>query len=143
MRDPFAGNIIPVNRIDPVARNIQALLPKADFAGNINNWNQNLTGYKVSATPSIKVDQNFKSASKVSFFFQKAWNHTINNGLDGLPSPTTAVRDQRTYSYTTRLNYDHSITPTLLLHTGAGFLRFLNPDASPADQPMSPIAAPG
>jgi len=50
-----------------------------------------------------------------------------------LPSPITAVRDQRTYSYTTRLNYDHSITPRLLLHTGAGFLRFLNPDSAPAD----------
>jgi hypothetical protein len=29
------------------------------------------------------------------------------------------------------LNYDHSITPTLLFHIGGGFLRFLNPDTSP------------
>ena len=133
VRDVFFGNIIPPSRIDQVARNIQTLLPLPDFEGSINNWNQNLTGYKVSATPSFKLDHNFNTASKVSFFFQKAWNHTINNGLDGLPSPITAVRDQRTYSYTTRLNYDHTITPTLLLHTGAGFLRFLNPDSSPAD----------
>jgi hypothetical protein len=133
VRDPFLGNIIPVSRLDPVALKIQALLPLPEFSGNINNWNQNLTGYKVSATPSMKLDHNFSSASKVSFYLQKAWNHTVNNGLDGLSSPITAVRDQRTYSYTTRLNYDHSLTPRLLLHTGAGFLRFLNPDSSPTD----------
>lgn len=133
VRDPFNGNIVPASRLDPVALRIQALLPLPDLAGNINNWNQNLTGYKVSATPSIKLDHSFSAGSKVSFFLQKAWNHTINNGLDGLPSPITAVRDQRTYSYTSRLNYDHSITPRVLLHTGAGFLRFLNPDASPSD----------
>lgn len=133
VRDAFTGNIIPASRLDPVALKIQNLLPLPQFSGNINNWLQNLTGYKVSATPAIKLDHNFSSGSKVSFFLQKAWNHTINNGLDGLPSPITAVRDQRTYSYTTRLNYDHSITPRLLLHTGAGFLRFLNPDASPSD----------
>ena len=133
VRDPFDGNIIPANQLDPVSVKIQDLLPRPDFAGNINNWTQNLQGYKVSATPSMKVDHNFSQASKISFYLQKAWNHTINNGLDGLPSPITAVRDQRTYSYTTRLNYDHSITPRLLLHTGAGFLRFLNPDSAPAD----------
>src|SRR5687767_1218743 len=48
VRDPFINNVIPVSRLDPVSLKIQELLPRPDFAGNINNWNQNLTGYKVS-----------------------------------------------------------------------------------------------
>src|SRR5258708_35447070 len=30
-----------------------------------------------------------------------------------------------------RLNCDRTISPTLILHAGAGFYRFLNPDSSP------------
>ena len=131
IRDPFPGNIIPQNRFDPVAVRIQSLFPNPDFAGNINNWIQNPISNKVSATPAMKLDHSFTAASKISFYLTKSWNHTMQNGLDALPIPLTAFRDQRTYSYTTRLNYDHSLTPTLLFHIGGGFLRFLNPDTSP------------
>ncbi len=34
-------------------------------------------------------------------------------------------------SYTTRINFDHSITPTLLLHIGAGFLYYNHPVFTP------------
>ncbi len=81
VRSPFAGNIVPLARLDPVALKVQALLPQPDNSASINNWSQNLTGYKVSATPALKLDHAFTSASKASFYFQKAWNHTINNGL--------------------------------------------------------------
>jgi hypothetical protein len=30
-----------------------------------------------------------------------------------------------------RLNYDHTITPTILLHLGAGYARYHNPDTAP------------
>jgi hypothetical protein len=131
VRDPFPNNIIPTSRFDPVAARIQSLFPQPDFAGNINNWIQNPISNKVSATPAMKLDHSFTQASKLSFYTTKSWNHTMQNGLDALPIPLTAFRDQRTYSYTTRVNYDHSLSPTLLLHVGAGFLRFLNPDSSP------------
>ena len=41
------------------------------------------------------------------------------------------VRVQAIYGTVPRLNYDKSITPTLLLHAGAGYQRFHNPDSSP------------
>ncbi|MEP6714028.1 MAG: TonB-dependent receptor [Terriglobia bacterium] len=132
VRDPFPGNIIPPNRIDPVAAKIQNLIPLPNFAGNINNWNQAPRYNKIAATPAIKIDHNVNDANKISFYLNKNWNHTVANGQDGLPVPLTAYRDQRTYTYTTRLNYDATLTPTLLLHAGIGFVRFLNPDSSPA-----------
>src|SRR5436305_13900831 len=45
--------------------------------------------------------------------------------------PLTAFREQRTYTDATRLNFDASLPPRLLLHVGGGFVRFLNPDSSP------------
>ena len=38
VRDPFPGNIIPANRIDPVAARIQALIPNPTSSGNVNNF---------------------------------------------------------------------------------------------------------
>jgi hypothetical protein len=40
------------------------------------------------------------------------------------------VRLIDTLSYTTRLNYDQPLTPTLLIHAGLGFIRHPNPDFS-------------
>ncbi len=132
VRNPFPGNVIPQSQIDPVALKIQALIPRAQFAGNINNWSQAPKYNKISATPAIKIDHSINASHKISFYLNKNWNHTVQNGQDGLPLPLTAYRDQRTYTYTTRLNYDATLSPTLILHAGAGFLRFLNPDSSPA-----------
>jgi hypothetical protein len=131
VRNPFPNNVIPQSEMDPVALKIQALIPLPEYPGNINNWNQAPKYNKISASPAIKIDHSLNSAHKLSFYLNKNWNHTVANGQDGLPVPLTAYRDQRTYTYTTRLNYDATITPRLLVHGGAGFVRFLNPDSSP------------
>ena len=131
-RDPFPGNIIPVSRMDPVALKIQALMPQPTNGNLINNWLQAPLSQKTSYNAGGKVDQNFGPNNKLSFYMTKAGGHTMQNGLDGLPVPLTAVRDQRTYSYTERVNFDRTITPRLLLHLGAGFLEGVNPDTSPA-----------
>lgn len=133
VRNPFPGNIIPRSELDPVALKIQALIPLPDYPGNINNWQQAPKYNKITATPAIKIDHSLTPSKKLSFYLNKNWSHTVANGQDGLPSPLTAFRDQRGYVYTTRLNFDASITPKILLHVGGGFVRHLNPDASPAD----------
>ena len=38
---------------------------------------------------------------------------------------------QEIYGTVPRLNYDKSITPTILIHAGVGYQRFHNPDSSP------------
>ena len=131
VRDPFPGNVIPFSRMDPVSLKIQNLIPLPDFSGNINNWNQAPKYNKISAIPAMKIDHHFNDANKIAFHLEKNWNHTVANGQDGLPPPLTAYRDQRTYTYTTRINYDLTIRPTILLNAGVGFVRFLNPDSSP------------
>ena len=131
-RDPFVGNIVPAARFDPVAVAIGKLIP-APINGNvINNWQQGEPYTKWQSAPAFKIDHNFDAKNKVSFYYGYLATN-LKSGFDSLPIPITATRFQSIYSHTTRLNYDRTITPTVLLHLGSGFIRYLNPDsANPA-----------
>lgn len=128
---PFPGNKIPLTRFDPVAVKIQNLIPAVTNANPTSNYVQ------LSPTPNnqqaftIKVDQILPDNSKLSFYFNKLTTNQLTSN-DSLPYPVSAVRVQAIYGTVPRLNYDKSITPTLLLHTGVGYQRFHNPDSSPA-----------
>lgn len=129
VRDPFPGNIIPRDRLDPVALKIQELIPRADFPGLVQNWAQNAPNYKIQAIPALKVDHMVGANGKASFYWSKQRTDQWT-GPDGLPFPITGRRDQLIYSYTARANYNHSITPRVLLNLGSGYLRFHNPDSA-------------
>ena len=131
VRTPFPNNAIPQSRLDPVALKIQALIPQSTYGTLTNNFQQIYAITRNQDEPSAKLDHIFKDNSKLSFYFQ--FFHTLstfNNG-DGLPYPLSAVRMQMEGTYMERLNYDRSITPTLLFHIGVGEMRWHNPDSSP------------
>jgi hypothetical protein len=128
---PFPGNIIPANRIDPSAAKVQALIPLPETSGNLNNYTQVYPNNKTQYIPSFKIDQNLGDKTKVSFYYGYQHTHQLSSP-DGLPVPLTAIRDQLEHSDTFRLNVDHTISPTLILHAGIGEQHFYNPDSSPA-----------
>jgi len=128
VRDPFPGNVIPQELLDPVAVKIQNYVPKATRPGVINNWDQSYPADSVTMIPSIKVDHNFsKVGGKLSVYFSRYYGPHFN-GSDGLPVPITAVRDIPTSTYTTRVSYDWTLSPTSLLNIRWGYLRHYNPD---------------
>jgi hypothetical protein len=131
VRDMFPNNVIPFSRLDPVALKIAALMPLPTFPNQLtNNWDQNALTPKRSKIPGLKIDHNLSSSQKLSFYESEERIHQYSSA-DGLPAPITAIRDQQIHSYTTRLNYDNILSPTLILHAGAGYVRYLNPDSSP------------
>ncbi len=121
MRDPFPDNTIPKDRFDPVAVNIQKLIPLPTNDGIIKNY---LGPWEVPRTytiPGFKIDHNLSSRSKLSFYWSRTSNiSTQGNIQDGLPAPVHATIGSYIRGYTTRLNYDYTLTPTMLLHLGAG-----------------------
>jgi hypothetical protein len=130
VRDPFLGNIIPKSAFDPVALRIQNLIPLPTRSGLVNNYAQFAPNPRTQIIDSGKVDHNFREGSKLSFYIQHYTSHEYSNP-DGLPVPISAFRDKHVAATTARLNYDRSITPTLLIHAGIGEQRFHNPDTSP------------
>jgi hypothetical protein len=121
--DPFPNNTIPQVRFDPVAAKIQNLIPLPTNPGLLaNNYQQQYYSHRVTDVPSIKVDELVSPRDKISFYFSVI--HTFCwycSGADGLPEPISSTIGTDIRGNTERLSYDRTLTPTLLLHVGAGF----------------------
>jgi hypothetical protein len=133
MLQPFPNNMIPSSRIDPVARKILDTLPRPTVAGAlVNNYQATLPFQKIQKIPSLKIDHTFSDKSKISGYWSQQ-NTDKDVGQDGLPWPISRGRVLVIKSTTVRINYDHSLTPTTLLHLGAGVQRYRNPDSGPPE----------
>lgn len=124
--DVFTGNIIPVSRFSPVAVEIQKLLPNLSNNALYNNYNGFSPGERVGKIPSIKLDHSITTNHKLSFFYNHTETnaqYTIPNGnADGLPELLTGARGSKPIGGPVwRMNYDATLSPTLLLHLGAGY----------------------
>ena len=132
VEDPFPNNTIPMSMMDPVSLKMQALIPQPFcVAGGLCNVNSPLSNYqnteeihRTTFIPSLKLDQLIGSRDKISFY----WSRTGSAcgtcyGEDGLPQPISYTFGAGIYSHDERLNWDHTISPTLLLHLGVGFNR--------------------
>lgn len=69
-RTPFPGNVIPANRIDPVAKNLTGFYPLPNTAPsnaltNINNYLSEASGYNAQNEWSIKVDDNLSDTKRI------------------------------------------------------------------------------
>jgi hypothetical protein len=130
VRTPFPNNIIPTNRLDPVALKIQALIPAAQGSQTTLNWVPNIVTNTQQQIPSVKFDQDFGPNTKFSAF----WTNQSTNQVaapDGLPIPLTASRPKIVGGNQYRFNLDRTISTNMVAHLGAGWYRFHNPDSSP------------
>jgi hypothetical protein len=124
VRTPFVNNAIPLAQFDPSAKKVLALIPHATSAALVSNFNQPYNTDRRTPIPALKLDHTLSSRMKVSYY----WSTTETAvqyctplcGSDGLPDPITATRGTFIESYTQRLNFDYTLTPTMLLHLGAG-----------------------
>jgi hypothetical protein len=119
IRDPFPGNTIPATQIDPVAAKIQALIPQPTTSGLINNFLPTYANPRLTYIPSVKIDHSISAKSKVSGYWSRTY--TFSPNANGFPFPISSV-PQSTTAHTIRISFDQTLTPTLLLHLGAGLL---------------------
>ncbi|HSP69903.1 MAG TPA: TonB-dependent receptor [Bryobacteraceae bacterium] len=133
VRDPYVNNTIPKTDMDPVALKIQAMFPNpvgTRATQAINNYEAPAyDNYRHTTIPSIKLDHNLSSMIKISGFYSqtRAFSPQVND----FQTPFTNSVIQDTKSHTVRVNYDHSVTPTMLLHLGAGLLYTTQPNLTP------------
>ncbi|MBZ5578286.1 MAG: TonB-dependent receptor [Acidobacteriia bacterium] len=128
VRDPFSNQTIPQPQWDPIAQKIQALFPQplGPFAsGVVNNYIPNIPTSRITQIPSLKLDQSIGPKGRLSFFWQDTkttapLSFTFGQ-VDGLPDPLATNVATFQISKVYRLNYDHTLSPTLLLHLGAGY----------------------
>jgi len=130
VRDQFPGNIIPATRLDPTALKMQSIFPTANAAGTVNNYIiPSYFNFAHTNIPSLKLDHNVNSKIKVSMFYSA--NRQTSPSANGFTQAFTSAEPLDVLSQTSRFNYDHSITPTLLMHIGAGYLDTSRTDLPP------------
>jgi hypothetical protein len=131
VRDPFVGNVIPVNLRDPVSLAIQKLLPAQNAPGISNNYNiPSYTSFQHTTNVSIKMDHSISPTIKISGYYSQL--NTLQPNVNGGITPLTlGGTDTNQWNHTTRLNYDQTITPTLLFHVGIGYFQTTEPHVPP------------
>lgn len=138
IRDPFPGNIIPANRINPVTANILKVglvdPTNPDMVRNIQSLSTGQPFFDEHII-GMKVDQIITDKHRFSFFYNQGYRERNNNGYGiYLPvpgPPTTTWQDQMTPSEMARLSITSTITPTLLNNFALGYSRFMNQNGAP------------
>jgi Carboxypeptidase regulatory-like domain len=128
--NPYPRNLIPASQLNPVAVKIQSLFPASNLPGLVNNYEEPIPFPRTQTIPAIKVDQYMSEKWRLAFYWSQMSNDSFNSN-DGLPDPITGRRVGKPYSDTYRLSSDYTVTPTLFLHAGIGYVLYLNLDQAP------------
>ncbi|HEY2930713.1 MAG TPA: carboxypeptidase-like regulatory domain-containing protein, partial [Acidobacteriota bacterium] len=121
---PFAGNIIPQNRLSSVSKNVVAVVPQPTNGSLQQNYLATTTSRNQSDSWSLKVSHNFTNKHLLNAYYS---SQDLSSLVDGpLPSPLLgagggAVSANRPIF--ARFNYDWIFTPVLSLHMTYGATR--------------------
>lgn len=138
-RTPFPGNIIPANRINPVSAKLLSLLPSTNenfvATSQTNDYFALLPAQKSNNQIDSKIDWNLSEKDRISGRFSFARPVIFQAPIFGDPGgPAQGAFEgsgqQKTYS--TGINYNHVISPTLLTEVRIGVAHYHN-DAFQSD----------
>ncbi len=140
IRQPFAGNVIPSNRFDPVALNLLAYFPAPNAPGaqftNVNNFTSNPSAPITKNTVSARIDHAFSDQQRLYGRF------TLNNTPHHRPSiygdtaefrvSSPVLGNDQLNQRSVVLNYNHVLKPTLVMELSSSFLRYSIQRTGPA-----------
>ncbi len=130
VRDPFPGNQIPAQMLDPVATNVMKYFPAANTAGNpITNQNNFFkTGARALDVDQfdVRVDHNLSPSRRV---FGR-YSHRTNKDAPAAFFPEDLrIAEGRVitenHMHNAVADYSHSLNATTVLNVRAGFARTL------------------
>ena len=126
LRNPYPNGVIPKSQFDPVALKLQALIPLPNVPGLVNNYAvPGYANFRHTTIPSIKIDQSLSPTMKIAGYMSVT--RTESPSANGFATQTLNTIPTDDTTYTTRINFDDTLKPTLLLHLGIGLLYFQHP----------------
>lgn len=130
VRNYLPNQFLPPTLFDTVAKNIQGQMP-LPTNGNLTN-NYAIPAYnqhRTNTLPSIKLNHNFNPNWRIDGYWgYQASNSDNANGFAKEQYPWTSVQYNGLRANTFRVNVDATLTPTLLLHMGAGYYHYREPN---------------
>ena len=138
LRDPYSGNVIPQNRINPVGRNVASIYPLPNGPGNFNNYTSTVNRDTTDNVFSGRVDH--RVSDKDSFYVRFNWGKFKLDAPQGqaaccLPTPPEAasrfdlgpyvagIQNTRLTTHGAAFNYARVISPTLINELRAGYAK--------------------
>jgi hypothetical protein len=94
VRDPFPGNVIPANRIDPVGRNFASIYPMPNGPGNFDNYTSTVNRSVRDHSFTGRIDH--RAGNKDNFFARFSYEKYKLDAPQGqaaccLPTPDDAA----------------------------------------------------
>jgi len=127
LRNPYQNNQMPASQFDQVALKLQNLIPLPNVPNaSVNNYAvPGYANFRHTTIPSIKLDHSISSTMKISGY--QSVTRTESPNANGFPAASLPAAPTDDTTYTTRINFDDTLKPTLLLHLGVGLLYFNHP----------------
>jgi outer membrane receptor protein involved in Fe transport len=136
-RTPFPNNVIPANRIDPVAQRFLNLYPAPSAPGLGSNFTTTVNREQTSDTFDVRLDHRFTESRQIYLRYSDNGVETlvpgvfgIVNGIDPGGSAAGFGGPSLADAWGLHANYLEIIRPTLLFEVKAGKLYF-NTDSLP------------
>jgi hypothetical protein len=124
-RMPFPGNIIPGNRIDPIAKTLLSYYPEPSLPGVINNYSNTVPAITGSSKYFTRADQNFGDRNRLFFRFgyQVSPQNSPYTNVAFPGEGTNGGGNQKTVSYVYGLSDTETFSPTLIGEFRLGYTR--------------------
>jgi outer membrane receptor protein involved in Fe transport len=118
---PFAGNQIPLTRLDPVALNIAAFYPKPNLTGGANNYLAQGDSTASFNNYAIKVDHMIGNNDRLSL--STFWKPSVS--LNPFQRSPVAIfgATNNSFGLLSGVHYIHAFTPMLFNEAGVSFGR--------------------
>jgi hypothetical protein len=130
IRDAFAGNVIPLDRINPVSANLVKYFPLPNTAGNpvTNANNYYNTGGHVNDIDSwdVRIDHNLTSTQRIFGRYSNRFSNDVPASL--FPADiriAEGVINQKNYMRNAVVDYTNTLSPSTILSARLGFARAL------------------
>lgn len=125
-RQPFPGNIIPANRIDPIARQLVSLYPMANLASDITrapsaNYLVNLSDKLTQDYLTTRIDHSLGNNDRIfgRYSVVRAPQEIANAYENRIADPRAGVRENKIHSFLG--SWMHNFSPTMLNEVRYGY----------------------
>ena len=128
-RTPFAGNVIPGNRIQAIPQKLIGLVPEPNLPGTTNNYFELIPFVRDTDQFDIKVDENPDERDHIAVRYSYEDPRTTDGSAFGIYGGPHGGGFQGTGTQGTHdgaINWDHTFSPTLIMQVRAGVSRYRN-----------------
>jgi len=130
-RLPFPGNVIPANRISPIARQLLSFLPAPNLVAALGQNNYQFLGVREKSTEAADVKLTYQASGQDSLSYRFSFQRPRvfdpgTYGIYGGPSNDGFAGTGTNKTFSTALNWTHTFGTSAVLDTRAGFSYYHN-----------------